>query len=106
MNPINYEQVEISNAIIGQQIRFLEPDMQVSVEFVEDQPVSVLFPDIIEVRIVETTRRCTGSRTIPENCPSGERHHHHGAAIHQERRPDPVDVASLKYMDRARGGQR
>jgi elongation factor P len=107
MNPINYEQVEIPNEVIGQQIRFLEPDMQVSVELVEDRPVNVLFPDIIEVRIVETTPPVHGQQDntwkaarlgnglmimVPPFVKSGD-------LIR-------LDVASLKYMDRARGGQR
>jgi elongation factor P len=54
MNPETYEQVEIPAAVIGEQSRFLQPDMQLPVEFVEGRPVSVLFPEILEVRIAET----------------------------------------------------
>ena len=107
MNPTSFEQVEIENGIIGQQMRFLEPDMHVSVEFVEDRPVSVLFPDIIEVRIAETpppvhsqqdntwkTARLGNGITVmvPQFVKSGD-------LIR-------LDVASLRYVDRARPGQR
>jgi elongation factor P len=107
MNPASYDQVEIANAVIGQQIRFLEPDMQVSVEFVEDRPVSILFPDIVEVRIAETappahgqqdntwkTARLSNGITVmvPPFVKSGD-------LIR-------LDVASLKYVDRARTAQR
>src|SRR5262245_21689508 len=34
MNPVTYEQVEIPALIIGEQARFLQPDMQLPVEFV------------------------------------------------------------------------
>jgi len=103
MNPVNFEQVEISNAAIGQQIRFLEPDMQVSIEFVEDRPVSVLFPDIIEVRIAETAPPAHGQQDntwktarlgngisvmVPQFVKNGD-------LIR-------LDVASLKYVDRAK----
>jgi elongation factor P len=54
MDPENFEQVGIPNAVIGGQARFLRPDMTVPVEFVEEAPVSVLFPDVIEVRIADT----------------------------------------------------
>ena len=54
MNPDNYEQVGISASVIGPQARFLLPEMRVPVEFVEGQPVSVLFPDIIEMRVADT----------------------------------------------------
>ena len=97
--------VEIANAVIGQQIRFLEPDMQVSVEFVEDRPVSVLFPDIIEARIAETAPPAHGQQDntwktarlengitvkVPQFVKNGD-------LIR-------LDVASLRYVDRA--GQR
>jgi elongation factor P len=107
MNPISFEQVEIANAVIGQQIRLLEPDMQVSIEFVEDRPVSVLFPDIIEQRIAETAPPAHGQQDntwktarlesgitvmVPQFIKSGD-------LIR-------IDVASLKYVDRAKAGHR
>ena len=54
MNPDTYEQVGISISVIGPQAPFLAPAMRVPVEFVESQPVSVLFPDIIEMRVADT----------------------------------------------------
>ncbi len=103
MNPISFEQVEIANSLIGEQIRFLEPDMQVSVEFLEDRPVNVLFPDIVEVRIAETPPPVHGQQDntwktarlgngikvlVPQFLKNGD-------LIR-------LDVASLKYMDRAK----
>jgi len=107
MNPVSFDQLEISNSMIGQQFQFLEPDMQVSVEFVEDRPVSVLFPDIIEVRIAETAPPAHGQQDntwktarlgngitvmVPQFIKNGDMIR--------------LDVASLKYIDRARTGQR
>ena len=54
MNPANYEQTEIPKAMIGQRAPFLQPGMQLPVDFVEGRPVSVQFPDILEVRIADT----------------------------------------------------
>lgn len=54
MNPENYEQVEIARSLIGPQAAFIVPGMKLAVEFVEDQPVSVLMPEILEVRIADT----------------------------------------------------
>ena len=54
MNPENFEQIGIPSPVIGDQARFLQAEMLLPVEFVEGQPVSVLFPDIIEVRIRDT----------------------------------------------------
>ena len=54
MNPETFEQVAIASAVLGQQARFLKPEMRVPLEFVEGQPVSVLFPDILEMRVADT----------------------------------------------------
>jgi len=54
MNPDNYEQVGVPVSVIGPQARFLVAEMRVPVEFVEGQPVSVSFPDMIEMRVADT----------------------------------------------------
>jgi elongation factor P len=54
MNPETYDQVEIPAALVGPQVAFLESGMKLAVEFIEGQPVSVLMPEILEVRIADT----------------------------------------------------
>lgn len=54
MNPENFEQIGVAASVIGLQARFLQPQMRVPVEFVEGQPVSVQFPDMLEVRVADT----------------------------------------------------
>lgn len=54
MDPDTFEQLGVPAAIIGPQARFLQPDLSIPVEFVEGSPISVLFPDVLEVRIAET----------------------------------------------------
>jgi len=54
MNPETFDQTEIAKAVIGPQAGFLEGGMRLSVEFVEGRPVSVLFPEMLEVKIAET----------------------------------------------------
>jgi elongation factor P len=54
MNPETYEQTEIAKVAIGPQAAFLDAGMKVTVEFVEGQPVGVLFPDALEVKIADT----------------------------------------------------
>jgi elongation factor P len=54
MNPQSYEQIEVSSAVVGAQMKFLDPGMQTSVEFVQGRPVNVIFPDFVEVRIADT----------------------------------------------------
>lgn len=54
MNPVSYDQIEIPLAVVGEQAKFFDHGMQLPVEFVEGEPLSVVFPDFIEVRIADT----------------------------------------------------
>lgn len=103
MNPQNYEQIGIDMAMIGPASRFLQPGMVVPVEFVEGEPISVAFPDIIELRIVETAPPVHGQQdntwktarlendiqvSVPQFIKTGD-------SIR-------LDVETLKYVDRAK----
>ncbi len=54
MNPDTYEQVEIPGSLIGPQAKLLLEQMRVAVEFVEGRPVSVQFPEVLEVKVADT----------------------------------------------------
>jgi len=54
MRPDTYEQVQVPSAILGPGERFLEPGMQLPVEFFENEPIFVVFPESAEVRVAET----------------------------------------------------
>jgi elongation factor P len=107
MNPETYEQISISSAVVGPQTKFLLPEMQLQVESVEGRPISVLFPDILTVRVADTAppvhvqqdstwkaaRLENGVEVmVPQFIKSGD-------AIR-------LDVEHLKYMDRAKGAGR
>jgi elongation factor P len=49
-----YEQIEISGEVLGPAEQFIEPGMQVPVEFFEGVPISGVLPDIMAVRIADT----------------------------------------------------
>jgi elongation factor P len=54
MNPQNFEQISIPLETIGPGHTFLKTEMEVSVEFYDGRPVSVIFPETVELT-VETT---------------------------------------------------
>jgi elongation factor P len=54
MHPASYEQTDIPNTLLGERLKFLEPGMQVPVEFVDGLPISVVLPDFVEVNIADT----------------------------------------------------
>jgi elongation factor P len=54
MNPNTFEQVEIPRPIIGPAAQFLQPGMEVPMEFFAEEPISVVFPAIAEARVERT----------------------------------------------------
>lgn len=103
MNPQTYEQIEIEDDKIGPQAAFLLPQMQVPVEFVNAEPVNVVFPGFVEIRVADTAPPVHQQQDstwksaklengvevmVPQFIKSGD-------AIR-------LDVTTLKYMDRAK----
>ena len=54
MDQINYEQIQINKSILGEKNKLLKENMEVSVQFYEDQPLSIDLPSSVELKI-ETT---------------------------------------------------
>jgi elongation factor P len=107
MDPETFEQVAVPRPVIGEQAILLQPEMRVAVEIIEGNPVSVAFPDVLEVRVAETAppihqqvdnvwkpARLENDLKImvPPFIKNGD-------LIR-------LDVANLKYMDRAKGSGR
>jgi len=104
MNPETFEQTEVARDSVGEpQAGLLEAGMKLTVEFLEGRPVSVLFPDVLEVKIVDTAppvhqqqdntykpaKLANGIEVmVPQFVKTGD-------AIR-------LDVGNMKYMDRAR----
>jgi elongation factor P len=66
MSPETFEQVEVENALLGRAASFLTPDTALSLEFCEGRPVGATVPDVVEVRVAETTApaRSHGSDSV------------------------------------------
>ena len=54
MDQSNFEQIQIKKTLLGQKSKLLKENMEVDVQFYEDQPLSVELPTSIELKI-ETT---------------------------------------------------
>lgn len=54
MNPVTFEQVEVQRAVVGPGEKFLESGMQIPVELFEGRPLSLVLPETVEARIIET----------------------------------------------------
>jgi elongation factor P len=107
MNPETFEQVEIPAVKLGRQAALLREQMRIAVEFADDKPVSVQFPDFLEVRILDTAPPAHNQQDttwkeatlengllimVPQFIKTGDRIR--------------LDVQKLQYMDRAKGAER
>jgi elongation factor P len=107
MNPEDYEQTGVSKAVVGPQAAFLEPGKRITVEFVEGQPIGVLFPDSLEVLIADTAppvHQQQDNTLKPAKLPNGleimvPQFIKSGDAIR-------LDLRTMKYMDRVKGDVR
>jgi elongation factor P len=54
MSPDTFEQVEVPAAMLGLAEKFLQPGMEVPVEFFAGEPISVVFPGVVEARVATT----------------------------------------------------
>jgi elongation factor P len=104
MDPENFEQTEVPRAVIGEQEKFLEPGMRLPVELLEGRPVSVVFPDVLDVKIADTAPPLHQQQTSAFKSARLE----NGAEVMVPlfvKTGDVIrlDVANMRYMDRARG---
>jgi elongation factor P len=102
-NGETFEQQVVTKALVGRQAELLEPGMYVLVEFAEGKIVSVVFPDVLEVRIAETApaaHQQQDSTLKPAKLANGievmvPRFIKAGDVIR-------LDVQNVKYVERAR----
>jgi len=103
MDPQTFDQTPIPDSVIGDAARFLKADMQLAAEFVEDHPVGLLFPDVVEVQVAKTdppAKQQSDSTWKPASLENGIEvmvppFIKEGDSIR-------LDVAHLKYMDRVK----
>jgi elongation factor P len=62
MRPDTFEQVELPRAILGFAAEFLEPGMEVPVDFFEGEAISAVFPEVAEARVATTAPPMHGSQ--------------------------------------------
>lgn len=103
MDPLTFEQHSIPAATLGSQAQLLTPEMRVQIEFVNGAPVSVQFPDSLEVRITDTAppmHNTQDSTWKPARLDNGVE-----IMVPQFIKTGDVirlDTTELRYMDRAK----
>jgi len=54
MDQTNFEQIQINKSLLGEKSKLLKENMEVNVQFYDDQPLSVELPSSVELKIVST----------------------------------------------------
>jgi elongation factor P len=54
MRPDTFEQIQVPHALLGLAGKFMQPGMELPVEFFEGQPISVILSGVAEARVVDT----------------------------------------------------
>jgi len=54
MDPESYEQIQLSPNLLESFDPFIQPNMRLTVEFLEGEPVNVLFPEWVELEVTST----------------------------------------------------
>jgi len=103
MNPETYEQVSIPQEAIGSATKFLQAEMKVPVEFYQGQPVSIVFPPIVEAKVSVTAQPVHQQQDNTYKSATLE----NGLEIMVPQFIKPgetvrVEVATEKYVDRVR----
>lgn len=70
MNTTNYEQIHLDGKILEGINRFLLPNIKVSVEFHEENPVGVELPEIVDMKVVETAPPLRGATATGSGKPA------------------------------------
>lgn len=107
MDPESFEQIPLPAEMIGDVQRFLKEGMRLTVEFLGDQPVMLLFPETVELRVTSTgqaqhaTQTSSLKEAILEN----------GMEVHvplfiKEGELIRIAVKGGKYVERVREGKR
>ena len=54
MDTASYEQISLNTELVGRLEKFLQDSMIVSIEFVDDNPVSIRLPEHVKEKVIET----------------------------------------------------
>ena len=60
MDKENFEQIEINKSMLGEKIKLLRENMEVNVQFYEDQALSINLPVTVEMKISSTDAAIKG----------------------------------------------
>lgn len=70
MNTESYEQVNLSNELLGDGVQYLLSNIKVGVEFYQGEPMGVNLPSKVNLKVVETEPSLKGATAASQNKPA------------------------------------
>jgi elongation factor P len=70
MNTESYEQIHLSQEILGDQALYLLPEATISVEFYEDEPVGIHLPQTVDLKVTDTVPGIKGATAAAQVKPA------------------------------------
>lgn len=104
MDVESYDQLSLPEKLIGPAARFLQPNLRLDVELLDERPVSVVLPEAVEIRIASTgppVRDSESSTYKPATLENGME-----ILVPQFIKTGDivrVDVSTGKYLERVKG---
>ena len=115
MNTATYEQIHLSQEVLGDQALYLLPESKISVEFYETEPVGIHLPLTVDLKVTDTVPGIKGATAAAQVKPATMRNGpgRDGAGVRERRRHHPhqhrnrrVPVARLTAARRLRNFRR
>ena len=70
MNNENYEQIALSNEVLGDAVNYLVPNITLQVEMYEGRPVGIQLPLTVDLKVVDTEPAIKGASVSNQNKPA------------------------------------
>jgi elongation factor P len=70
MSHTNYEQIGLSDEVLGEAVQYLIPNITLKVEMYEERPVGIELPLTVELKVVETEPAIKGASVANQNKPA------------------------------------
>ena len=61
MNNITYEQIEIPESVLGDNVHFIKEGLEIDIDFYEGEIIGITLPEKIEYEVVETEPAVKGN---------------------------------------------
>jgi elongation factor P len=70
MNNETFEQIGLSDEVLGDAVPYLIPNIKLKIEMWEDRPVGIELPLMVEMRVLETEPAIKGASVSNQNKPA------------------------------------